>query len=389
MREPDPWDNGEPNSTGCELGGDAVGAGQELSEAPLPLEFDGQIKPRLERRYHIKGLIGTGAKVVIFGLPGCGKSFLAYDMARHIARGIDWFARRTRQGRCVYLGAEGQGGLRLRHAAWNQKHPSDQPDPFALIPTAVDLLNSDTDLKKVQATLDCFVSRFGGLDFLIIDTLAATFGGGDENSSDMAAYVANVERLCAKYGCTSLIVTHSPLDVTAKRPRGHSSLWGAADTVLHVSGDRDAIARRIHCLKQKDGDPGDDLLFTLTQVEIGEDEDGDAVTSCVVEQSKLEPVAVVGRTRLSPKQQIVRQALDLALKKHGESPPNDIPDESLARVPICQVVRMSEWKAIALEMLASPDIQPDTARKTFERGRERMQAAKIIGVYGEWTWFNL
>jgi hypothetical protein len=122
--------------------------------------------------------------------------------------------------RAVYLAAEGQGGLRDRNTAWNLVHPGD-PDPFALIPAPVDLLDPQADIPKLRATLDHFVSRFGGLDLLIVDTLAATFGGGDENGSDMTAYIANVDRLCAPYGCSCIIVHHSPLDATAKRPRGH------------------------------------------------------------------------------------------------------------------------------------------------------------------------
>jgi hypothetical protein len=355
---------------------------------PLPLEYDGEIRPWLERRYLIKGLLGAAAKIVVFGPPGCGKSFLAWDMARHISRGLDWFGRRTRSGRCVYLAAEGQAGLRTRHAAWNLHHPAADPDPFALIPTAVDLLDPRADLPKLRTTLDCFVGRFGGLELLIIDTLAATFGGGDENGSDMAAYVANIERLCAPYGCASLIVTHAPLDATAKRPRGHSSLWGAADAVLHVTGDRDAPARRLHVLKQKDDDPGPDLLFTLRSVEVGVDEDGDLVTSCVVEQSEYEPTSIIGKRRLSAKEAIVKAAIERALAAFGVFPPTEIPDSVLNRVRTNKVVRMADWRAEALPALVNPDTKPDTARRTFDRARETLQASEIIGVWEDWAWLN-
>src|SRR5215217_8425511 len=70
--------------------------GHSYTLPPLPLECDGEINPRLESRYLIKGLLGTATKIVIFGPPGCGKSFLAYDMARHGCRGLEWFGRRVK-----------------------------------------------------------------------------------------------------------------------------------------------------------------------------------------------------------------------------------------------------------------------------------------------------
>jgi hypothetical protein len=359
----------------------------DLSPAtPLPLECDGEIQPRLQGRYLIKGLIGTASKIGVVGPPGCGKSFLVYDWARHGCRGLNWFGRLVKPFSAVCVAAEGQGGVRNRHAAWDMVHGATGSDPFALIPTAVDLLNPKPDLPKLQATLDHFAARFGGLDLLVVDTLAASFGGGDENSSDMASYAANIDKLCAPYGCSCIIVHHSPLDATAKRPRGHSSLWGTLDAVFMVSGDSDAPARRIHCIKQKDGDPGPDIMFRLKQVEIGVDEDGDRVTSCVVEQSDLEPLAVAGKRKLSAKEKIVKAALDRSLVELGICPPAEIPENILNRLRTNKVVRTADWRAAALSSLASSDTKPDTARRTFDRSRENLQAAAIVGVWEDWAW---
>jgi hypothetical protein len=363
-------------------------AAVERPKPPLPLEFDGEIAPRLQSSYLIKGVLDRGARIVVVGQPGCGKSFISLDQARHASRGLDWFGHRTSRGRVVYLPAEGQGGFRKRCAAWNMAHPAGESDPFALIPTTVDLLDPAADLAKVRQTLDRFVEREGGLDLLTIDTLSATFGGGDENGSDMSAYTANIDRLCAPYGCACVIVHHSPLDATAKRPRGHGSLWGWADAVFMVTGERDAPARRWHCVKLKDGDPGRDILFTLKQVEIGVDEDGDPVTSGVVERSAFEPATVAGKRRLSAKETIVKAALERALVASGTFPPSEIPDAVLNRVRTNKAVRTHEWRAEALPALASSDTKPDTARRTFDRARESLQASEIIGVWEDWAWLN-
>lgn len=355
---------------------------------PLPLEFDGEIVPRFENGYLVKGVLSRGAKGVVVGPPGSGKSFITYDIGRSAARGRDWFGHRIAPSRVVYVPAEGQAGFRNRHAAWSIAHPASDADPFALIPTALDLLDPAADLAKLRSTLDYFAGRFGGLDLLTIDTLSATFGGGDENGPDMAAYAANIDRLCAPYGCSCLIVHHSPLDATAKRPRGHGSLWGWADAVFMVTGDRDAPARRWHCIKQKDADPGRDILFALKQIEIGVDQDGEPVTSCVVEPSDFEPAAVTCKRRLTAKETIVKAALERALVAFGSFPPAEIPDSVLNRGRTNKVVRTHDWRAESLPALATSDTKPDTARRTFDRARERLQASEIIGVWEDWAWLN-
>ena len=350
-----------------------------IRHLPLPVEIFADIQPQTLGRWLVKHLLMAGSTCVIFGEPGCGKSFLASDLAFHIGSERSWFDRKTMRGGVIYLAAEGQGGFRNRVVAWKQAHGVEDVD-FALVPVAVDLLDPKVDVDKVREVLAYFAGIWGGIAMIVVDTLAATFGGGDENGADMSAYVGNVASLCEPYGCARIIVTHAPLIGGAKRPRGHGSLWGSADTVLFVSEGR------IQVVKQKDADPGPDIMFKLRQVEIGQDEDGSPVTSCVVEQSELEPGHVRGRRKMSAKEQIVFKALERAVVANGRFPPSEIPDNVLNRARVGKVVAMSEWRAEAMSALAGPDTKPDTARKAFDRARQQLQAAEIIGVWEEWTW---
>jgi hypothetical protein len=258
---------------------------------------------------------------------------------------------------------------------------------FATVPRSVDLLDHAAgDLAALRNDLESLRGLWGRLDLIAVDTLNATIGAGDENGPDMGAYLGNVRRLCEPFDCAWIVVTHVPVNGEAKRPRGHGSLWGAADTAIHISGDRDAPARRIHVIKQKDDDPGADILFKLKAVTIGTDADGEDVTSCIVEQSELEPSGVRGRRKLSAKEQIVFAALERALVAKGRFPPPDIPDNVLNRTRVGKAVAMSEWRVEALAALAEPDTKPDTARKAFDRARQQLQANEIAGVWEEWAW---
>lgn len=354
----------------------------------LPIEFFHEIKPTIDGRWLVKRLLRASAATVVFGLPGCGKSFLVLDWCLSIAAGVDWFGRTVDRGAVVYIAAEGQGGVRSRVEAWRRERGSDAEDVmFAAIPRSLDLLDPAAgELAALRADLETLRAKWGRLDLIAVDTLNATIGAGDENGPDMGAYVGNVRRLCEPFGCAWLVVTHVPVNGDAKRPRGHGSLWGAVDTAIHVSGDRDAPARRIHVIKQKDDDPGADILFKLKSITIGADAEGEDVTSCVVEESELEPTAVRGRRKMSAKEQIVFAALERAVVGNGRFPPAEIPDNVLNRAKIGKAVAMSEWRSEALSALAGPDTKPDTARKAFDRARQQLQAAEIAGVWEDWAW---
>ena len=80
-------------------------------------------------------------------------------------------------------------------------------------------------------------------------------------------------------------VHHRPKDVENEEPRGHGSLKGGVDTVILIEA---GSTKRARVTKQKDGEIGDVMLFDLKVVEIGTDEDGDVVSSCVVKPTLID-----------------------------------------------------------------------------------------------------
>jgi RecA-family ATPase len=101
---------------------------------------------------------------------------------------------------------------------------------FKLIPHSVALTSDD---------LDAMVTAILALEakpvLIVIDTLARTFGAGDENKqADMNAYVSAADRLREATGANVMIVHHSGVHED-RRERGSNVLRGAADTVIKVS----------------------------------------------------------------------------------------------------------------------------------------------------------
>ena len=67
----------------------------------------------------IEGILPERALALMFGTSNSFKSFLALDMACHIATGLDWHGQTIKQGPVVYIASEGVTSLvRQRIAGW-------------------------------------------------------------------------------------------------------------------------------------------------------------------------------------------------------------------------------------------------------------------------------
>ena len=122
---------------------------------------------------------------------------------------------------------------------------------------------------------------YGGEDVPVvvcIDTLNRSIAGSESKDEDMGAYIKAADRIRDAFDCVIVVVHHSPHD--APRPRGHSSLIGAADVQIAVIKDADDIVATLELAK--DMDVGLRFVSRLDLVELGQDADGDPVTSCVV-----------------------------------------------------------------------------------------------------------
>lgn len=352
----------------------------------LPFEWFDQIDAQLEANWLVDDLIPSNALCLVYGHPGCGKSFFALDMAMHVAGGAAWRDRDVTQGLVIYIGAEGQRGLRQRVAAF-RKHNGITELPFALIPVEVNLLANDGDLEKVIETVRVLTERFGlPVGMIVIDTLARTFGGGDEIGSDMVAYINNVGRLQAAHACTTMVIHHRPKDSQNETPRGHGSLWGACDTIMLVE-DKGG-PKQVKVTKQKDAEPAEPVLFGLRVIELGEDEKGRPVTSCVVVPETSAAVPDKKSDSLSDGQRIAFEQLCKTLADTGSQHNHNVPENALPYGFETRVCRLSEWVSRTTSALNDPDKEPDSIRRTVSRYQKRLQALGIVGVFEDWIWRN-
>lgn len=245
----------------------------------------------------VKGLIQAGDPCNLFGPSGSGKSFVALDIGMAIAQGVPWRGLKTTQGTVVYICAEGAGGFRTRLDAYCNYHQVNASKlAFHVIPAAPSLLKPK-DVKEVIAVIAA--ANLGPVATIVVDTLAQTTSGADENSGeDMGPALTAVQTIGAAFSTTVVLVHHTGKDVN-RGARGWSGIKGAMGTQLEVI-QTDNGGRALHVEKLKDGEGGATFPFKLHSVKLGKDADGDEISSCVVlpagETTAGRPSSVDGRT---------------------------------------------------------------------------------------------
>ncbi|NVO13523.1 MAG: AAA family ATPase [Rhodoplanes sp.] len=338
------------------------------------IPFD-EIQTSPKPRYVVKGLIPQAGLTVLWGPPKCGKSFWATDLGLHIALDWDYRGHRVRGGPVVYCALEGASGYGPRLDAFRARHLADRHRdvPFYLVASPMKLVQDQ------PALVDAIWNELRGENpaVVFIDTLNRSIGGSESDDRDMAAYVAAADAIRDALGCAVVIVHHCGLDTT--RPRGHTSLTGAADAQLAAKRDAaDNITVTVEWMK--DGPEGEMIASRLEPVAVGFDADGDPITSCVV-------VAVDGPFRkqssgrsLSDRQRLALEALADAAIDRGTPPP-----ASFGLPPGLTVVRTDDWRS-KIYARGDLDREAKNPREDFRRLRNSLAARGLIGERDGLVW---
>lgn len=227
----------------------------------------------------VKGVLAEGGLSVVYGAPAAGKSFLGLDFGASVATGVPWMGRTTKQGPVIYAAGEGVSGLRYRRTALMQARRLEKP-PLAFLPLPVDVPGEPDTLPLVLGEGERMYGTPPAL--VILDTLSRYFGVGDENTArDMTRFIGAVDRMRQRYSKVHIMLIHHAGKDESKGMRGSSALKGAADTVIFCDKQNGRHVATVE--KQKDGEEGLTFPFLLRPVEVGTDEDGEPITSCVVE----------------------------------------------------------------------------------------------------------
>jgi len=359
-------------------------SGQANSVSKFVIEPWNEIIKLLSEEWLIKRLLPCQGLAVIFGKPGSFKSFVALDVALSVALGRSWAGRKVRQGGALYIAAEGAGGLKKRISALKEKQALSNEVPFGLISAAPNFGVGTDDLNALIQV----VSKLQSLPkIIVLDTLSQSLGGADENGAGMINFVKNATALSIILKTLVLIVHHSGLG-DEKRLRGHSSLHAGVDAQILCERNNIPFQTVLSVQKVKDETSDTNFLVHLTREVLGVDEDGDEISTLVIENVEETDGSnqSVPKSKDIPKQQrLLTEVILHAIEEVGISfRPFGVDG------PIVDGVAEAKARRRYYDRLAeqaAPDEDPDRLasrqQKAFSRAINAMANAKriVTGIY--------
>lgn len=175
----------------------------------------------------VEDVLPEAELAMIYGPSGSGKSFFAFDLAASVARGVAWRGLDVKQGRVVYIAAEGANGARMRLRAYAHQQQIELADmPFDIIPAAPNFL--------IRADAAEVAKSVGKASIIIVDTFAATMLGNENSGDDVGNSLKNLKDIHKHTGALIIVIHHSGKD-EAKGARGWSGIRAAMDAEIETN----------------------------------------------------------------------------------------------------------------------------------------------------------
>ena len=357
-------------------GADAIRACIENAEAPERRRLQPYTVKELQSlpdiEYLIKGVIPCNGLSVMRGPSNCGKTFDALDKALHIALGWPWRGCKTRQGKVLYVAAESGLSIKRRvHAFMLHYNIKDIPN-FYLVPKGVNFCSTPEDAEEIIKEINIL----GGVALVVIDTLSRAMAGGDENGpKDMGAFVMNCDLIRQETKAHVMIIHHTGKNAD-NGARGHSCLLAAVDTEFAVTDNDGIITAEI--TKQRDGGKGEIFSSILKVIQLGTDDEGQPITSCVLIPTD-EPVAKE-KPKLSPAQKRAKQILHNLAAEKGE---RGIPKSGM---PTLTFVGLDAFRTALKDGNISASTKPDSVKTAIKRAIESLNNKGMTATWQDMIW---
>jgi hypothetical protein len=209
-----------------------------------------------EPSWLIDNLLPVDSYAMLYAPPSSYKTFVALDMALSVASGwpVDPVHEVARQGDVLYITSEGRSALFRRAEAWAAHHAGGMPvSSFYLADPVPGIEELDAEL-LIENALN---ANSDGYKMIVLDTVARSMQGQDENSSQAATmFTAMVEKLMKGLGGSVLAVHHTGKNKD-NGPRGSSAFLGDVDVAYSVepaAGKDEALMAKLTQTKVKDGE---------------------------------------------------------------------------------------------------------------------------------------
>lgn len=259
-------------------------------------------------KWHIRGLIKEGQFGLMLGKWKGGKTLAAIHCAHCVSLNLPWtpppnklsrpFGEVVKAGNVLYVASEGGGALRNRVDAWQRTHDPDgsvraaSPYKIFWFTERVNLL----DAAHVEA-LKTFC-RERDICFVIVDTLASSINGADARGGNpendnalMTALMENAASIAAHVQGAGFFIAHpGKSDNVADKTRGAGAIEASARFKLLV-GEKNNTRHVTLDFNNEANAEGMETFFAIESVQVGEDEQGEAIHAPVYKPAVGEYVA--------------------------------------------------------------------------------------------------
>jgi AAA domain len=356
-------------------------AGRQQQKPKPALEFDDQITLNTKVDALVKGVLYRGDIAVLYGPSGIGKTFTLTDLAYHLALGSSWHGLRVRKAPVLYVGLEGGRGLRHRMLAYREQMGSARR---MLARLTVDVSLSKDKIGKAGEAIIIEQAKALGeaagepVGLIIIETLARAIAPDDESAAqDMSALVGRMSTIARETGA-AVLASHHPGKDDARGMRGSYTLFAACEAVIKINGNGDV--REVVTEKVREGTIGPLFSFTLKQVVLGADEDGDQITSCIVESAapanrkarRPQPESRAGKA-LNELEQLIIGGKGTPAQGHPRAPDG------------ATLIAKADWRDACRRRHLSDGTQ-ENEKKAFQRAVIALSQANLIGDHGDDVW---
>lgn len=207
------------------------------------------------------------------GKSGTYKSFIAIDIACHIASGIDFHGMRTEQGTVIYLAGEGVNGMKKRIKAWADIHQDVSPSVLTgnilfLNSVCIGSLKVNKENTEFKQLIEDIGNISSNVKLIIIDT-QSVFNEGDENREETAKnFVNSCKHASVALGCSVLFIHHDGKnsDVSSGQTyRGSSAFFANIDYSLCLN-KKDILKPTLIIEKMKDSESNNSFEVELSKI---------------------------------------------------------------------------------------------------------------------------
>jgi hypothetical protein len=200
----------------------------------------------------------------------------------------------------------------------------------------------------------------------------------------MSLYNSRLGRIQKATGAATLTIAHTGKD-ESRGLRGSYALFAAYDAILQIKSG-DGAVNEVLAEKVRDNVRGPLFTYELEQVQLGTDDDGDDITTCVVKPVNV-PIKPKSK-RLGPQAQRAWEQL-VNLYTNGQArrvTPCLLNLEGVTERDMPMVVTLDEWRLACRNARLTTSDKVDAERQAFNRALNSLEKYARVQRYGEYAW---